>query len=450
MQPHLLDMSLILNTLEPEILVVSLSTFTYHILLGMCTRLCREEDYQSQIESETMARADNRHSSQDYYDSTSQCSSIAYTDSPLYGAESWERTGDSMFSTERALYNSNPRMTREQQLSSHKPTDLCSYSCNLLKEKCSLLKIICSINFKMSKCCCQMQKMYKQYFFFSKSLALVLLVNALYSTAVFGITTEIVKKVIVGPEYLLLRTMLIHGVTQVLFPIGGHLADLYVCRHRMIRCSLWIAWTGLAILSLVFSLDQLNNGHFTRFVIFPIAALLLCISYVCFMPSIIPLGLDQLQGASHVHYSSFFYWWYWTLNIGFINIPHYCQEFDLLIHAVIGLVCLTIAIILDALFKHWLIIEPISKNPNPLAQIVRILKDAYCLSGTQHIPSTVFHEVDMRQFGRMERIKKRYGGKYETEQIEDVKTFFRVLVVITVVGFSTFIYSGVSVMCVYI
>ncbi len=415
----------------------------------MCTR--KRSRLVTVVQS-TMAKA----GSQDYCSSTStQCSST-YTDSPLYGAESWERTGDNNIMcvsfTERLLYNTNPRMSRQQQLPSalHKPTKLCnglcSGSCNPLREKCSVVKVLCSVNFNMTRCSCKMKGMYKQYFFISKSLFLVLLMNALFSTAVFGITTEVVK-VIVGSEYLLLRTLLIHGVSQVLFPIGGHLADLYVGRHRMIRSSLWMAWTGLAILSLAFALNGNSNHPFTRFVIFPVAALLLTVSYVCFMPSIIPLGLDQLQGASHVHYSSFFYWWYWTLNIGFLNIPQYCRdnnEIDILIHAEIGLVCLTVAIILDALFKHWLVIEPVCNKSNPLVQIVRILKDACRVSSTQRIPSTVFHEVNVEQFGRMERIKKRYGGKYETEQVEDVKTFFRVLVVITGIGFSTFIYRGVS------
>ena len=399
-----------------------------------------------------MARADD--SNQIYATSSS---SSTYTDSPLYGAESWERTGASMFvsSTENCLYNNNPRMTRQQQLfAPNKPTTkpvsrstgLCSDS---LKEKCSLVKIVCSVNFKMNGCPCQMKQMYKQYFFFSKSLILILLMNALFSTAVLGITTEIVKKVIEGPEYILLRTLLIHGVTQVLFPIGGHLADLYIGHHRMVRCSIWMAWIGLAILCLIFSSSQFNNNPFTKFGIFPVSALLLSVSYVCFMPSIIPLGLDQLQGASHIHYSSFFYWWYWTLNIGFSNIPQYCtksNEIDLLIHAEFGLICLTIALILDALFQHWLVIEPVMKGPNPLIQIVQILKDACCVSSTQRIPSTVFHEINIKQFGRMDQIKKRYGGKYEIEQVEDVKTFFRVLVVITGIGISTFIYTGVSVM----
>ncbi len=398
-----------------------------------------------------MAGAVNSQEDESTYSTFTQ-NSGSYTDSPLYGAESWERTGDNgLQSSKKFFYHSIPRMTRQQQQGTPKSsaksfcTDLCSDSCTQLKEKCALWRVLCSLNFRANRCCCQISQTYKQHFFFRKSLVLVLLLNALFSTAVFGVTTEVVK-VIIGAEYLLLRTLLIHGITQVMFPIGGHLADLYVGRHNMIRFSLWMAWLGLALFGLTFALDRYINP-FTRFVIFPFTAIVLSISYVCFMSNIIPLGLDQLQGASHVHYSSFFYWWYWTLNIGFINVPQYCKnnvEIDVLIQVGIGLVLITIAIVLDALLKHWLVIEPISKNNNPLVQIMRILKDACRQSNNQKIPSVVFHEVNIQQFGRMDRMKKRYGGKYETEQIEDVKTVFRVLLVLTGIGFSTLIYAGVS------
>ena len=294
-----------------------------------------------------------------------------------------------------------------------------------------------------------MKQMYRQYFFFSKSLIVVLILNALYSTAIFGVTTEVLKA-IVGPEYLLLRTLLIHGVTQIMFPVAGHLADLYIGRHNIIRFSLWVAWLALALLGLAFAFDGYDNRlhTLTQYLVFPLAAVMLSVSYVCFMSDIIPFGLDQLQGASHIHFSSFFYWWYWTLNIGFINIPQYCKlsmEIDVLIQAEIGLVCVSLAIILDALQKHWFVIEPISKKVNPLLQIAIILKDACrAKSHTQRIPSVVFHEINIQRFGRLDRIKKRYGGKHETEEVENVKTFFRLLLVLLGVGLSTLIYAGVS------
>ena len=394
-----------------------------------------------------------------YSYSTYTQSSSSFTDSPLYRAESWEREAGAIgleTSAGKHFYHSSPRITRQQSasksLSNHSCPSCCPDSCisSRIREKCAIWKLLCCINFRGKGSCCQPKQIYRQYFFFSKSLIVVLMINALYATAVFGVTTEVLKAII-GPEYLLLRTLLIHGVTQIMFPVAGHLADLYIGRHNIIRFSLWIAWLALALLGLAFAFDGFDNRlhTLTQYLAFPLAAIVLSVSYVCFMSNIIPFGLDQLQGASHIHFSSFFYWWYWTLNIGFINIPQYCRhsmEIDVLIQAEIGLVCVSLAIILDALLKHWFVIEPISKKVNPLLQIAAILKDACKASKThsQRIPSVVFHEINIQRFGRLDRIKKRYGGKYETEEVENVKTFFRILLVLLGVGLSTMIYAGVS------
>ena len=381
--------------------------------------------------------------------------SESFTDSPLYREESWERVheyGVEYQAQQSVTYHSSPRTTKRLVYST-KPTKcsccrdyLSSDSmCLSMRLKCLVWKTLCCMNF----CGCKLRRIYRQYFFFSKSVIVVLLINILFSTAIYGVTSEILK-IVIGSEYILTRTLVIHGITQVMFPIAGHLADLYIGRHNMIQFSLWLAWIGFACLGMAFSFDDYNNeiSSMNRFVILPITILLLSVSYVCFMSNLIPFGLDQLQGASHIHYTSFFYWWYWTLNIGiiFVNMPQYCNynlEIDVLIQAEIGLVCITLAIVLDALLKHWFVIEPTCKDNNPLVQVVTILKEAFKHSKPQRIPSVVFHEVNIQRFSRMDRIKKRYGGKYETEEVEDVRTFFRMLIILVGVGFSTLIYAGV-------
>lgn len=393
--------------------------------------------------------------------SASNCNysqSESFTDSPLYRAESWERVHDHgvEHSQQSVTYHSSPR-TAKRLVNPTKPAkcSCCrdyrsSDMCISMRLKCLVWKTLCCVNFKKNGCSCKLGRIYRQYFFFSKSLIVVLLINALFSTALYGVTSEVLK-IVIGSEYILTRTFVIHGITQIMFPIAGHLADLYIGRHNMIQFSLWLAWIGFAFLGMAFSFDDYNNhiSSMNRFVILPITILLLSVSYVCFMSNLIPFGLDQLQGASHIHHSSFFYWWYWTLNVGiiFVNMPQYCQyniEIDILIQAEIGLVCITMAIALDALLKHWFVIEPICKENNPLVQIAAILKEAFKRSKPQRIPSVVFHEINIQRFSRMDRIKKRYGGKYETEEVEDVKTFFRMIIILIGVGFSTLIYAGVS------
>ena len=299
-----------------------------------------------------------------------------------------------------------------------------------------------------SKPCC---RWYDGYFFASKALVLVLLVNALFSTALYGVTSEVLKLVI-GPEFVLVRNLTIHGITQILFPVAGHLADCYVGKYNVIRFSLWTGWVGFAVMGIFFSLETFNDhiSILNQYFIMPIVFMLLSVSYICFTATVIPFGMDQLQGASHVHFRSFFCWWYWTWNVGVIlvNVPQYCQtrtELGVTIQAEIGVVCLSAALILDALFKHWFVIEPKSSK-NPIRQIVRVLREVRSGKKTTHwIPSSVRHELDLRQLSRLDLMKKRYGGKYEAEEVEDVCMFFRIMLVLCSVGLPIFSYAGVSV-----
>lgn len=325
---------------------------------------------------------------------------------------------------------------------------------------CPSLQNLCTFKLQAAVCCncltvdCKCirscRKTYRRYFFVSKALYLVLLLNILFSAALYGVTSEVLK-IIIGPEFVLARNLVIHGVTRVLFPVAGHVADTYVGRHNVIRFSLWIAWVGFAVMSVSFSTDRLDDhiNATNRFVILPISFTLLSISYVCFMSNIILFGMDQLQGASHVHYCSFFCWWYWTLNVGVIvvNLSQYCTdkvEMSVTIQAGIGIFCVSAAIILDALLKHWFVIEPCSTNGNPLQQIAKILRHIATSPKTQRVPSAVRHELDMGHLSRLDLAKLRYGGKYATEEVEDVKTFFRMVVLLCSVGFPVFSYAGVS------
>ena len=298
---------------------------------------------------------------------------------------------------------------------------------------------------------CYCRKAYHRYFFKSKALVLVLILNALFSTAIYGVTSEVLT-IIIGSQYVLTRNVVLHAVTQILFPIAGHIADTYVGKHNAIKFSLWLAWIGFVVLSISFSLDPFNDhiNKANRYAILPITFTLLSISYVGFMATILPFGIDQLQGASHVHYRSFFYWWYWTLNIGvtFASYPQYCSkrvELRFTIQAVVGLVCISATLILDVLLRHWFVIEPKSNKNNPLKQIAKILWYASKASpNKQRIPSTVRHELDRDHFGRLDLAKQRYGGKYETEAVEDVRTFFRILLLLFSIGTAVLSYSTVS------
>ena len=316
-----------------------------------------------------------------------------------------------------------------------------------LKDRYNTRRTLCKLRGRDLQCA----SLYNNYFFQSKAVILILLMNALFSLSMYGITFKI-SQYILGPNRHLSTVTMTYGTVFLLFPVIAHLSDAYVRKHTMVEVSIWLAWVAFGVLGVALSVQGYSNTLITvnRYAILPSVFLILSISYVCFMSNIIPFALDQLQGASHVHYSSFFYWWYWTFSIGvaLIGTPEFCSEeleLRMLIHVEIALVCIAAMLILDILLKHWFVIEPhCSKQPNPILQVCQVLCYALRPPPNQRIPSVVHHELDFSSRNRLELAKRRFGGRFETEQVEDARTFLYVMLMLATMGLLVVVYFGVS------
>ena len=84
---------------------------------------------------------------------------------------------------------------------------------------------------------------------------------------------------------------------------------------------------------------------------------------------------------------------------------------------------LTVAVSLGILFNKVLIKEPVTQNPfktvfgDALKHKSPRLRSVFTYTGEEDLPSHI-------DFG-----KSKYGGLFTTEQVEDVKTLFRVVLV---------------------
>ncbi len=76
------------------------------------------------------------------------------------------------------------------------------------------------------------------------------------------------------------------------------------------------------------------------------------------------------------------------------------------------------------LAPKWLIIEP--KSPQSLKIIYQVLKFAAKHKAPLNRSALTYWEEDVPS--RMDLGKSRYGGPFTTEQVEDVKTFFKIIV----------------------
>ena len=216
-----------------------------------------------------------------------------------------------------------------------------------------------------------------------------------------------------------------------MIPLAGRLADIRFGRYKVIRfsmCTMWISSLLLtANLSILQSLDLHNLSKVLHLFLLPLA-----LGYGSFQANVVQFGVDQLYDASSSEIKTFTTWYSWTLIGSVVTVSTACfyisEEYKVLVPL---LVCLklTLAASLGILFNKVLIKEPVTKNPfKTVYGVIKYalkhksprLRSAFTYTGEEDLPSRI-------DFG-----KSKYGGPFTTEQVEDVKTLFRVVVVFLV------------------
>ena len=102
--------------------------------------------------------------------------------------------------------------------------------------------------------------------------------------------------------------------------------------------------------------------------------------------------------------------------------------------------CTTLALCLDYNFNHWLIKEPVSENP--LKLIYRVM--CYAWKNKYPRQRSAFTYWDDKPYSRIDLAKSKFGGPFTTERVEDVKTFWRILLYLLVVSFNTAFITNVQ------
>ena len=121
-----------------------------------------------------------------------------------------------------------------------------------------------------------------------------------------------------------LPSIAILGLLFLLYPLVGHLTDVYLTRYRSLQWSFGIL-ISLACLNIVINgigiaelnLEQFKNWQRGISVFYNI---ILCAVYVTgmglFQANAIQFGLDQLLEAPTPKLIAFIHWYYWAQNVG--------------------------------------------------------------------------------------------------------------------------------------
>ena len=224
----------------------------------------------------------------------------------------------------------------------------------------------------------------------------------------------------------------------LLYPLMGWLADTRYGRYNTIKCGLWVMWVASYLLSLVSIVKYVTHSSESRYwsgvdlLFFTILSLGLSL----FQANIIQFGIDQLIDASSADITSFINWYVWTL-CGSEIVVVVTQKCSNNSSSYLGLLStlllptfLSLSLLSDLLFSKYLIKEPVTYNP------LRLLRNVlhYALKTKYPRQRSAFTYWNDKPYSRLDLAKSDYGGPFSTEEVENVKTFFRLLAVVCIMS----------------
>ena len=255
------------------------------------------------------------------------------------------------------------------------------------------------------------------------------------------------KKVRVALEAFIAITFLF------LAPFTSFIADVKFGRFKTLIYSTYviIISNSIFILSVCgyFAVHNFNYLHDIVVTLIGTGSLASLFGMVFFMCNIIQFGTDQLRDAPTRHSVLFLYAIYWCDSISnllnLFAIPgnnthfHKYQNYiyvdklktSLLVTACGCFVALSILVVFIVhKKKHWLLTEHLGGNPYLLTW--RVVK--FAAQHNKPIRRSAFTYCESDYPSRLDFGKKRYGGLFTTEQVEDVKTLLNILKVLLCLG----------------
>ena len=291
---------------------------------------------------------------------------------------------------------------------------------------------------------------------------LVFLLNVIESLAFYGALDSILRALLNGSSGFETGVILLVQYTagRLLYPVAGFLADVYFGRYRMIHIGVWLFWIAFALLALSLSIASgiaRDDTRLTTIILPIIAFVLISAGSSAIEVTIIPFGVDQLsQGASSEEQSSYFYWYYFGRQLGVLVGISTFYGISLLniesgyhnnlfatgsIQSLEALAGMTLALILLWWFNTCLFKD--KQRENPLKLVINILYYTATVKERGPIKRRAFRYGEGKK-SRIERAKFQYDGLYTSEEVEDVKTFCKILLILFSLGLCFMTYTGVS------
>ena len=246
------------------------------------------------------------------------------------------------------------------------------------------------------------------------------------------------------------------GVLFLFYPLMGHLTDVYLTRYLSLKWSFGVLilvgclsafCEGIDVaLSTIWNLSvQHSEGEVFFFVILVVYA----VGLGLFQANSIQFGLDQLLEAPTPKLIAFIHWYYLAKNVGslglfyvFASCTFTLEEVNMITNGtikrlwhgnfdksknIVFLIAISIAItavlVKFCTTKKQFYIQ--KAGLNPFKNIYKVLKYSWMNKVPEHRSAFTYWEEDIPR--RIDLGKNKYGGPFTNEEVEDTKTFLRIL-----------------------
>ena len=237
------------------------------------------------------------------------------------------------------------------------------------------------------------------------------------------------------------------GISLLLYPVFGLLADLVFSRYKLIVAGCLIMCVGLGLVVIYASVCTFNKDSNCGSNLFVLAIGMMLIAVVMgslgmIQANILQFGMDQLMEASCEKLSKFVHWYYWVTKlslllislvpaatlVGFVvvhkeEIGRHSMFYFVFETVVIATIMTIISLIVIVCSRR--IITTARVNGNPVKNIFLVLKYSWQHTCPENRSAFTYWENDIPK--RIDLGKHKYGGPFTNEEVEDVKTFFRML-----------------------
>ena len=222
------------------------------------------------------------------------------------------------------------------------------------------------------------------------------------------------------------------------FPLFGLLADVWIGRYKAILIGIVLCFISWIIIGIGFILESYFTSEVMLWSINGFAYFFQFSGFSSFSANIIQYNIDQLVGASANDLNSVIYWH--ILSPPFVEFLFYLlqclfysSKYFIMITFIASGVSVSLVLVSHSFFKHKL--ENISLIKNPIKLIVRVLCYARKHKYPENRSALTYWEEEAPS--RLDLGKDKYGGPFTEEEVEDVKTVFRMLPLF--IGFVAFI-----------